>query len=296
LAFLGHRDFGLPIDLSSLSYRAVNELSDRGFFAVAVAIYGLASVYAFFLWRRGFVRDERVSYLLLLGALGFHTVAMLQRGFSLSHCPVSNLYEAIAFVLWTITATCLVLGLWRRFRFVGAFASPVLFCVGVFALFPDLDQPGADLSRFRGWSSLHASLILLAYGAFGLASVAGAMYLTQERDLKLRRVRAILSLLPPMGRLELTVGRLMMVGFSLLTVGLVVGGYNLHVQGRTYSVWDAKIWWSALVWTVYLVLMVMHLRFGHRGRRIAVGAVASFAFVLLTFWGTNLLSAIHGGP
>jgi hypothetical protein len=40
----------------------------------------------------------------------------------------------------------------------------------------------------------------------------------------------------------------------------------------------------------------MHWRCARRGRPIAWGAVASFAFVLLTFWGTNLLSAIHQQP
>jgi len=271
-------------------------LSDRAFFAVAVALYGLCSIYAFFLWRRGFRRDERISYLLLAAAGAFHTVAMLERGFSFSRCPVTNLYEAITFVLWAITSAYLVIGLWRRLRFLGAFASPVLFALGVFALFPELDQHNAQPNFVKGWSSLHASLILLAYGAFGLASVAGAMYLTQESDLKHHKLRAGLSLLPPMGRLEVTVGRLLIAGFTLLTIGLVLGGYTLHTQGRSYSFWDAKIWWSVLVWSLYLTLLIMHLRFAQRGRRIAIGAVGGFAFVLLTFWGTNLLSAIHHQP
>jgi ABC-type uncharacterized transport system permease subunit len=268
-------------------------LTDRGSFAVAVAIYGLCSIYAFFLWRRGFRRDERISYIILLAAFGFHSAAMLQRGFSFSRCPVNNLYEAIIFLLWTITAAYLLLGLWRRFRFVGAFASPVLFCLGVFALFPELDQHGPRPDFIQGWGSLHASMILLAYGSFGLASVAGAMYLTQERDLKVHKVRAVLSLLPPMERLERAMGRLLAVGFGLLTVGLVLGGYTLRTRGQLFSIWDTKIWWSILVWGIYLTLLVLHLRFAQRGRRIAWGTVASFVFVLLTFWGTNLLSNIH---
>jgi ABC-type transport system involved in cytochrome c biogenesis permease subunit len=268
-------------------------MTDRAYFAVAVAIYGLCSVYAFFLWRRGFRRDERISYLFLLAAFAFHTTAMFKRGFSLSSCPVNNLYEAITFTLWSITTAYLGLGLWRRFRFVGAFAAPFLFCVGVFALFPELDQHGPEPNFLKGWSSLHASLILLAYGAFGLAFVAGVMYLTQERDLKRHKVRAVLSLLPPMGRLEATIARLILVGFALLTVGLLLGGHTLHTQGRSYSLWDAKIWWSAVVWCLYLGLLLMYWRLSQRGRRMAWGVVASFAFVLLTFWGTNLLSGIH---
>jgi len=265
-------------------------------FSVAVALYGLCSLYAFFLWRRGFRQDERVSYLLLLGAFAFHTLAMILRGFSFNRCPVNNLYEAILFVVWTIVAAYLLLGLWQRFRFLGAFASPVLFGLGVFALFPELDQRGPEADFVRGWSSLHASLILLGYGAFGLACVAGVMYLTQERDLKQHKVRAVMSLLPPIGRLEITIGRMVGIGFALLTVGLLLGGYTLRSNGRAYSFWDAKIIWSLLVWCMYLGLLVMRLGFAQRGRRIAWGAVGSFAFVLLTFWGTNLLSAIHQQP
>ena len=271
-------------------------LNDRTFFALAVVLYGLCSCYAFFLWRRGFQRDERISYLVLLVAFAFHTVAMALRGFSFSRCPVNNLYEAILFVLWTILAVYLAIGLWQRFRFVGAFASPVLFGLGVFALFPELDQRGPHPDFVRGWSSLHASLILLGYGAFGLAGVAGVMYLTQERDLKLHKLRAVMSLLPPIARLDVAIGRLIGAGFALLTVGLALGGYTLRSQDTTFSFWDAKIVWSLLVWCMYLGLLVLRVRFAHRGRRIAWGAVGSFAFVLLTFWGTNLLSAIHQQP
>jgi len=51
---------------------------------------------------------------------------MVMRGLDLKHCPVRNLYEATTFVTWTIVAVYLVVGLWSRLRFLGAFASPVL--------------------------------------------------------------------------------------------------------------------------------------------------------------------------
>jgi hypothetical protein len=56
-----------------------------------------------------------------------HTAAVGLRGFRLNHCPVSNLCEATMFTMWTILALYLVGGLWRPLRFLGAFASPVLF-------------------------------------------------------------------------------------------------------------------------------------------------------------------------
>jgi len=235
-----------------------------------------------------------VNYCLLGAGFVFHTLAMIQRGFSFSRCPVNNLYEAITFVAWTIVATYLLLGIWSRLRFLGAFVSPVLFGVGVFGLMPALDNPYVGKPEFiNGWSSLHAALILLAYGAFGLSSAAGLMYLTQEHDLKFHKLRAVFSRMPPIERLEMVIGRLLCAGFILLTSGLAIGAYYLKQTQGVFYKGDAKILWSMLVWVMYLALLLMRWRFAQTGRRFVWGAVASFAFVLMTFWGTNLLSAIH---
>jgi hypothetical protein len=47
------------------------------------------------------------------------------------------------------------------------------------------------------------------------------------------------------------------------------------------------------VWFLYLSLVVMRWKFAQGGRRFALGAIGTFVFVLLTFWGVNLLSPIH---
>jgi ABC-type uncharacterized transport system permease subunit len=213
----------------------------------------------------------------------------------LHQCPVTNLYETTTFVLWTIVAVYLVGGLWHRLRFLGAFASPILFAVGVFALMPALDPTHAGRTEGPGiLISLHAALLSLAYGAFGLSSAAGLMYLTQERNLKFHRLKAIVSLMPPIQRLELAVGGLLLSGFALLTIGLGVGALDLtRLNDAQIYRGDLKIIWSTLVWALYLGLIIMRWKFAQRGRRFALGAIGSFVFVLLTFWGVNLLSPLH---
>ncbi|MBI3876520.1 MAG: cytochrome c biogenesis protein CcsA, partial [Verrucomicrobia bacterium] len=204
------------------------------------------------------------------------------------------LYEVTTFVAWTIVATYLVIGVVSRLRFLGAFASPVLFAMGVFALMPKLDPPHGPKPDFSGAAlSLHAALILLAYGAFGLSCVAALMYLSQEHDLKFHKARALFSLLPPIGRLEAVITRLLIGGFALLTVGLFVGAVWLKPPPGAPFFGDWKVMWSALVWALYLALLVSHWRRLQGGRRFAWGAVGGFAFILLTFWGSNLLSNIH---
>jgi len=277
-----------------LRYPRFVPLSDKMYFLIAVVFYGLSALYAVFLLRKGFREDNRINYFLLLSGAVFHTIAMLRRGFSLDRCPINNLYEATTFVMWTIVAAYLVLGSWWRLRFLGAFASPILFAIGVFALMPGLDPPHGDHPVFTGgWTSLHAALILLSYGAFGLSAVSSVMYLTQDRDLKFNKLRAVSSLMPPIQRLELVTGKLLFAGFVLLTAGLLVGFAGLKETHGTYFTRDTKVLWSALVWLGCLALLVSRWRFAQRGRRFAWGTVGMFAFVLLTFWGSNLLSNIH---
>jgi len=219
---------------------------------------------------------------------------MFLRGFRLNHCPVTNLYEATIFAAWSLVAVYLALGLWPRLRFLGAFASPLLFGIGVFALMPSLDAAPHALNPESSsiWTSVHAALLSLAYGAFGLSSVAALMYLTQEHNLKFHKLRAILSLLPPIQRLEKVAGGLVTAGFVLLTAGLSLYPMLMRQKHGVYFKSDPIILWSVSIWLLYLALLIMRWR-GQGGRRFAWGALGSFAFILLTFWGFILLSPSH---
>ena len=161
--------------------------------------------------------------------------------------------------MWTIVAVNLVAGIWQRFRFVGAFASPLLFVLGVFALFPDLDPELANgTHEFSGaLSSLHKALLMLSFGGFGLSAVGAVMYLTQEKDLKLHKFRAILSKLPSLERLETAMTRLVWIAFGLLTAGLITSSAYLHQVKQVWFKADPEMIWVMGVWAFYLVLLVL---------------------------------------
>jgi len=272
----------------------VTWFTDRHLFLLAVIVYGLSSAYSVFLWRKGFRTDDRVNYFLLLVAFALHTSAMVKRGFSINACPVNNLFEATLFIAWAIAGAYLILGILPKLRFLGAFASHVLFGMGVFALMPALDPPHAAQPNFSsGLASLHAALILLAIGAFGLSAVAAIMFLTEEHDLKIHKLRAIFSLLPPIQRLERVMNGLLLCGIFLFTAGLAVSPFLLK---QKYGVWfknDPLLDYSIFIWLFYLGLLVSRWKFGQGGRRFAWSTAASFAFIILTFWGVILLSPVH---
>ena len=270
--------------------------TDRHFFLLAVVCYGLSTIYSVFLWRREFRKDDLVNYALLALAFALHTTAMILRGLSFNRCPVNNIYEALTFITWTIVGAFLVAGLFPRLRFLGAFAAPILLGIGVFALMPEFDKPHGPKPDFNAdWGSIHGSLVLLSCGAFGLAAVAGVMFLTQERDLKFRRARAVFSMLPPIQRLERVMSGLLASGIIFLTAGLALSPLLVR-QKESEGVQfkgDPILLYSIFIWAVYLALLVLRWKFGQSGRRFAWGTVGAFAFLLLTFWGFILLSPLH---
>jgi ABC-type uncharacterized transport system permease subunit len=274
----------------------VEAFTDRRLFLGAVLLYGVATLFAALAWRRGFKRDDGALYGLMAVGFALHTWALVERGLSLSRCPIRNLYEATTFLLWTIAGAYLVVGSLRRLRFLGAFVAPLLMGVGVFALMPALDAPGEGTRLVAGWQSLHATLILLAYGAFGLGALTGGMYLLEDHDLKHHKARAMASLLPPISRVEAVTGGSLATGVALLTAGLTTGVLYLKAARGSYLSADPYVLYSAFTWFIYLGLVVARWRFDQRGRRLAVGAVGGFVFVLLTFWGVYLLSGLHQQP
>jgi len=118
------------------------------------------------------------------------------------------------------------------------------------------------------------------------------MFLVQQHDLKAHKLRALLSLLPSIQRLELVATRLVMAGFVLLTIGLAVGSQLPRKEGGSFLA-DTKVLWSGLLWLVYLAALVAHKFFGRSARRFALVIVIAFVFLLLTFWITNKFSPMH---
>jgi cytochrome c-type biogenesis protein CcsB len=95
--------------------------------------------------------------------------------------------------------------------------------------------------------------------------------------------------------LDTTAYACIVVGFSMITIGLITGVvYAKAVWGRFWS-WDPKEVWSAITWLFYAALLHERLTVGWRGRRSAIMAIIGFGVLLFTFLGVNFLLQGHHG-
>lgn len=196
------------------------------------------------------------------------------QGARLHACPISTLPEILIFLGWSIALIYLVIGPTYRLSLMGAFTAPLVLFLQIVAII--LPDEAARPSRIPSpWVETHAALSLVAYGAFGLACIAGLMFLVQEAQLKSRRPALIFHYLPPISILSQAILRLLWTGFVLLTLGFAAGWHaHLPVAG-------VKFWFSLLIWLLYAGLLLGARTGVLTGRRKALGAAVTFLLILL---------------
>ncbi len=142
----------------------------------------------------------------------------------------------------------------------------------------------------NSWLEFHASISLVAYGAFALACIAGVMYLLQERQLKTHQLHSIFYHLPPLTNLFAAITRLLWCGFALYTVGIVSGFFTGHPLPRIQVV--AAI----LLWLLYAaILQARHLKW-LAPTRVAALCVIGFSAALALLWGITFTAELHPVP
>jgi ABC-type transport system involved in cytochrome c biogenesis permease subunit len=229
----------------------------------------------------------------MIVAFALHTAFLYLRGQVVQRCPLTNPFETTVFIAWAAVLFYLVIGPSYRVSFLGAFTAPVVLAICLVALLGLADSPRATKVSRSPWVDFHAAIAILAFGAFALAFVAGAMYLLQERQLKTRKFTSSFLLLPSIEQLEVISYRLIVLGFVMLTAGMVGGMVSYRIVGH----WTVpKIVWSWAVWLMYALLLAAHQFWSARGRKAVVASMLAFAFLLVSFWGVSLLGSMHPAP
>jgi cytochrome c-type biogenesis protein CcsB len=83
--------------------------------------------------------------------------------------------------------------------------------------------------------------------------------------------------------------RLIGIGFSFLTIGILSGAVWANEAWGSYWSWDPKETWAFLTWLVYAIYLHTRLTKGWEGTRPAILASIGFITVWICFLGVNLI-------
>ena len=263
---------------------------DRYLLIVSTLCFFAVIVRTIFSLRMRTFQPGRFSFVAIGLGFVFQTAFLSIRGHALGRCPLTNLFEVFIFLAWSIALIYMLVGPAYRLSLMGTFTAPLVFLIQAFALMAPIDVRHVFKVPANSWLEFHASISIIAYGAFGLACIAGAMYLVQERQLKTHQLHSIFYHLPPLTDLFAAITRLLWWGFVLYTLGLISGFFTGRPLPRVQLVAAIGIW---LLYAA--ILQGRHLR-RLAPRRIATLCIFGFTAALTLLWGITFSAQTHSLP
>lgn len=241
--------------------------------AVIAAVQGARYVH------RG-VRSRWTVVWLLFSFLA-QLAVLSMRGQMRGACPLADTGEMLIFSAWSLTMCYLAVGTVYRVSLLGVFTAPLVsFLLGL-ALVPGMLEIDPQVEKSGDvWLELHAAFSVLAYGSLGLAAVSAVMFLVLNRQLKdAHLATGLFRKLPPAKNLIFVVRRLLILGFTILTLGVICG----VMMDRSTTGPDKHLLIAVGLWLSYGTLLVVTFWRGLPPRQLALTTVVLFALSLLIF-------------
>lgn len=251
-----------------------------------------------------YTKDLRASRIMLtllgiglflhVSAAGVHVVMFWSFEENRFFLPVSSFYGALSYLSLALAATFFVIEGRARLGILGALILPwAAASLGAAVIFahPDLNPLAPKLRSY--WLNIHPVLLMTAYAGFANAFGVAVALLIQERQIKSRKPTELCYRLPSLDELDALNGRVISAAFPILLAGLLMGSMWSHAAQGHYWIGGAKECLSMTTAAVYAAFLWLRYGMGRRGRTTVYVSLLGFAFILLTFFGPELLSGRH---
>jgi cytochrome c-type biogenesis protein CcsB len=242
----------------------------------------------------------RMATFVSVAGFAANTVAIIIRWvesykLGIGHAPFSNLYESLIFFAWTTMLLYLIVERRTKNKTSGAFVTPMAFLAMAYASFsPNVNsgiQPLIPALK-SNWLISHVITCFFGYAAFGLSFGLSFMYLLKRLERE-DGSNIFLRLIPRADILDELNYQMVVIGFLMLTLGIITGSVWAHSAWGSYWSWDPKETWSLITWLVYASILHSRLVRGWKGKRIAILCFVGFSCVLFTYFGVNYLAGLH---
>jgi len=241
-----------------------------------------------------------LSTFLLIAGLVIHSGGLLARWLEThqtgyGYVPLSNMYESLIFFSWTIVLIYLILEFKYQQKIVGIFITPFAFlAIALTSIVPGIDAKITPLmpALKSNWLAIHVTTCFFGYASFAVSFGVSVLYLIRDRKGSPKEGGS--KWLPSIPVLDEINYKSIVIGFPMLSLGIITGAAWANYAWGSYWSWDPKETWSLITWFVYAAFL--HARFTKdwRGRKAAILSIIGFAAVLFTYFGVNyIVSGLH---
>ena len=234
--------------------------------------------------------------------------------------PLSNLYESLLFLTWTLLTIYLFIETKTKSKLIGSILIPVAVLINGFAnltLSPEMQKSSPLVPALQSnWLMLHVSMMLLSYATLIMGSLLCILFLVISRnkdvDLKViddsslplynimldyyeAKLLSTSNEISELGKLKLLQSidnwsyRIIGLGFPFLTIGIISGGVWANEAWGSYWSWDPKETWALITWLVFASYLHARITKGWEGKKTAILGGLGFFVIWICYLGVNFL-------
>lgn len=245
------------------------------------------------------------------------------RWLEFGYFPLSNLYESLMFLAWSITFITILVENQSQISIITSLSVPIaLFVCGFASLsLPESMQSPAPLvpALKSNWLMMHVTVMMVSYASLIVGSLLGIFFLilswgrkekVQLQGNSIGRTFPVSSVkmtapvassffenLPTQSRDRLGLlesvdnlsYRTISFGFPLLTLGIIAGAVWANEAWGSYWSWDPKETWALITWIVFASYLHARLSKEWQGEKPALIAAVGFVVVWICYLGVNFL-------
>nr|YP_010548190.1 cytochrome c heme attachment protein [Microchloa indica]UYL24429.1 cytochrome c heme attachment protein [Microchloa indica] len=252
---------------------------------------------------------------------------LVSRWISSGHFPLSNLYESLIFLSWALYILHTIPKIQNSKNDLSAITMPSTILTQGFAtsgLLTEMHQSTILVPALQSqWLMMHVSMMLLSYATLLCGSLLSAALLiirfrknfdffSKKKNKKLLKTFLFSEIeyfnakrsalknnsfpsFPNYYKYQLTERldswsyRVISLGFTLLTIGILCGAVWANEAWGSYWNWDPKETWAFITWTIFAIYLHSRTNPNWKGTNSAFVASIGFLIIWVCYFGINLL-------
>nr|YP_009656254.1 CcsA [Tripogonella loliiformis]QCO44630.1 CcsA [Tripogonella loliiformis] len=250
---------------------------------------------------------------------------LVSRWVSSGHFPLSNLYESLIFLSWALYILHTIPKIQNSKNELSAIITPSTILTQGFAtsgLLTDMHQSTILVPALQSqWLMMHVSMMLLSYATLLCGSLlSSALLIIRFRknfDFFSKNQKLLKRFLfgeieyfyakrsaskntpfpsfPNYYKYQLTARldswsyRVISLGFTFLTIGILCGAVWANEAWGSYWNWDPKETWAFITWTIFAIYLHSRTNPNWKGTNSAFIASIGFLIIWICYFGINLL-------
>ena len=233
--------------------------------------------------------------------------------------PLSNLYESLLFLSWTLLFIQLLIESKTHSKLLGPIIIPIVLLIygfGSLTLPLEMQKASPLVPALQSnWLMMHVSLMMLSYATLITGSLLSILFLmlsikqtnsslkeqninldypslaVREGILSLKSTTKTSSLFATklLENMDNISYRIISLGFPFLTIGIIAGAVWANEAWGSYWSWDPKETWALITWLVFAAYLHARIIKGWEGKRPAILASVGFFVVWICYLGVNFL-------